>query len=470
MAVEAAGPGGDPGPDPVPWRSPRAGRSARMRGESLAASSPEMRAAGDRIVALAASIHAAEAELVGMLTEFDAGDGWCGHGYRSLEHWLSVQAGFTLAEGKVRARLADRSPELPCLMAAAAEGRLSVGAARAASRVGTPDNDHRVTEVATLATAQQAARTFAAYERAEEYERSRQPSPPPEADTPEAVEATVEADGERRTVWLSSHWDDQGFLCLSGRLGPSDGALFRPALEAMRSLGGLVGGPADVPDAAAARVTNVEAFRRFCEMALDVANRRGLRDRGGDRFAVHVTIDLDVLAGTRLGRGVIDDGTSIDPCLIRSWMGEATIDGLVMRDNQPLWSGREKRLANRSIRRALRARDGGGCAYPGCDQHYWVDAHHVIFWELGGLTDVDNMVLLCRRHHTSLHLGKYSIVMVGGRPVFHLNDDRRARAGPGAPPAGLRSVADPSRARRSGEPLTHYGLDVLATSLLLAAA
>ena len=453
------------------WRSPRAGRSARLRGESAAGSGPEVRALGERIVGLAASIHAAEAELVGLLAEFDEGDGWCGCGFRSLEHWLSVQAGFTLAEGKVRARLADRSVELPVLMEALGAGSLSVGAARAASRVGTPLNDAEVTEVALMATAQQAARTFSAYERAEEYERSRQPSPPPEADMPEAVEETVEADGERRTVWLSSYWDDQGFLCLSGRLGPGDGALFRPALEAMRALGAR-GGVGDSGGDSSVRVTNVEAFSRFCEVALDVANRRGLRDRGGDRFAVHVTIDAEVLAGVRLGRGVLDDGNPVDACLIRAWMGEATIDGLVLRDNQPLWLGREQRVANRAIRRALRARDGAGCAFPGCDQHHWVDAHHVIFWQSGGRTDVDNMVLLCRRHHSTLHRGEYTITMVDGRPRFHIPDDRRARAGPAptiAPPAALRPVADPDRVRRSGEHLTDFGLDVLVHNLLVAA-
>jgi hypothetical protein len=209
-----------------------------------------------------------------------------------------------------------------------------------------------------------------------------------------------------------------------------------------------------------------------------VANRRGLRDRGGDRFAVHVTIDAEVLAGVLPGRGVLDDGTPVDVCTLRSWMGEATIDGLVLRDNQPLWLGREKRVANRAIRRALRARDGDGCAFPGCDQHYWVDAHHVIFWELGGLTDVDNMVLLCRRHHTKLHLGEYMIRMVNGRPVFDVGEGRSVRAGPGPgrspgtapPPAKLAAVAQPDRARRSGEHLTFYGLDVLVTDLLLDAA
>ncbi len=34
---------------------------------------------------------------------------------------------------------------------------------------------------------------------------------------------------------------------------------------------------------------------------------------------------------------------------------------------------------------------------------HWCDVHHVQFWEHGGPTDIDNGLLLCRRHHRTLH-------------------------------------------------------------------
>ena len=33
----------------------------------------------------------------------------------------------------------------------------------------------------------------------------------------------------------------------------------------------------------------------------------------------------------------------------------------------------------------------------------WCDAHHVMGWEHGGPTDLDNLALLCRRHHGITH-------------------------------------------------------------------
>jgi hypothetical protein len=69
----------------------------------------------------------------------------------------------------------------------------------------------------------------------------------------------------------------------------------------------------------------------------------------------------------------------------------------------PIDMGRKRRLATRDQRRALVVRDGG-CAFPGCDRPpSWCDAHHIIPWIPNGLTDLDNLVLLCRWHHTYLH-------------------------------------------------------------------
>ena len=67
--------------------------------------------------------------------------------------------------------------------------------------------------------------------------------------------------------------------------------------------------------------------------------------------------------------------------------------------------GRRTRLFTRTQRRALVYRDRG-CVFPGCDHPArFCDAHHIHPWEHGGLTDLINGVLLCRRHHTLVHHG-----------------------------------------------------------------
>jgi len=48
----------------------------------------------------------------------------------------------------------------------------------------------------------------------------------------------------------------------------------------------------------------------------------------------------------------------------------------------------------------LIARDGG-CSFPGCAHPpQWCDRHHVQAWIEGGRTDLNNLTLLCRYHHT----------------------------------------------------------------------
>ncbi|MEJ5998021.1 HNH endonuclease signature motif containing protein [Corynebacterium sp. H130] len=44
----------------------------------------------------------------------------------------------------------------------------------------------------------------------------------------------------------------------------------------------------------------------------------------------------------------------------------------------------------------------GVCTHPGCDQAaIWCDSHHITAWIQGGHTDLSNLTLLCRHHHTS---------------------------------------------------------------------
>ncbi|MFH1105278.1 MAG: HNH endonuclease signature motif containing protein [Actinomycetota bacterium] len=67
--------------------------------------------------------------------------------------------------------------------------------------------------------------------------------------------------------------------------------------------------------------------------------------------------------------------------------------------------GRATRTIPPAIRRALEARDRG-CTHPGCGRpHRWCDAHHITHWAAGGGTNLNNLRLLCRRHHRIAHEG-----------------------------------------------------------------
>jgi hypothetical protein len=57
-------------------------------------------------------------------------------------------------------------------------------------------------------------------------------------------------------------------------------------------------------------------------------------------------------------------------------------------------------LASKGQTMALIARDAG-CSFPGCTHSAsWCERHHIVDWIVGGLTDLNNLTLLCRYHHT----------------------------------------------------------------------
>ena len=71
--------------------------------------------------------------------------------------------------------------------------------------------------------------------------------------------------------------------------------------------------------------------------------------------------------------------------------------------------GRRTRTISPALRRALAARDRH-CRFPGCRARR-CDAHHVRHWVHGGATALDNLVLLCRRHHRAVHEGGFRVLL-----------------------------------------------------------
>ncbi|MGH9112249.1 MAG: HNH endonuclease signature motif containing protein, partial [Acidimicrobiales bacterium] len=114
---------------------------------------------------------------------------------------------------------------------------------------------------------------------------------------------------------------------------------------------------------------------------------------------------------------------------------------LLHHHDQPLDLGRSQRLVNRAQRRALRFRDGPGCAFPGCSARH-VDAHHIEHWADGGATDIANLVQLCRHHHRLLHEGGYRAALIDNRPRFYRPDHTPIRPPDPPPPDPTRGSAE----------------------------
>jgi len=98
-------------------------------------------------------------------------------------------------------------------------------------------------------------------------------------------------------------------------------------------------------------------------------------------------------------------------------------------DGEILNVGRALRSATEVQRRVLTARDRH-CTFPGCARPpQWCEAHHIIWWDDGGPTDLFNLCLLCSHHHHLIHKGCFDLARgEGGELVFTYPDGRRLTA------------------------------------------
>ena len=147
--------------------------------------------------------------------------------------------------------------------------------------------------------------------------------------------------------------------------------------------------------------------------------------------------------GAPCPRAVLDLGGTLTPAALRRLCCDAAVIPVVLGGaGQPLDVGRATRTIPDGLRRAVAARDRG-CAFPGCDRPpSWAEVHHVVEWQHGGPTEINNLVMLCGRHHRVLHeseLDRPDPRRVAGVRATSL--DRPRSAGPAQTPGCRRSTA-----------------------------
>jgi Domain of unknown function (DUF222)/HNH endonuclease len=133
----------------------------------------------------------------------------------------------------------------------------------------------------------------------------------------------------------------------------------------------------------------------------------------------------DLQSGT--GFGILEGVDEVIPAsVIQELVCETGFYPMVVgMQGLPLYQGPLVRYANRAQRRAIIARDGDRCIVPGCKcRAASTDAHHVVFYSMGGSTDIDNLVLLCPAHHHALHQGAFELKMVDGMPHYRSGADK----------------------------------------------
>jgi len=257
----------------------------------------------------------------------------------------------------------------------------------------------------------------------------------------------------RRRLAFTRYGD--GSTGIHGCLPDAEAALLRTALDPLAKPQPSTDDRARDPRTPVQR--NADALVELAHRALDTGS---LPESGGQATQVVVTLDehtagrltphprsadgADRPATTddAAARGRLDDGTCLSSAAT-SWLTcDAELvwaikngDGLVTK------LGRARRYFTGAARRAVVLRDGGRCAFPGCDRPAaWCHVHHITPWQDGGPTDQDNGVVLCGWHHRLVHdTDTWSVIAdVDGHPSFipppWVDPERRPLRNSHAPP------------------------------------
>ncbi|ONH23041.1 HNH endonuclease [Pseudofrankia asymbiotica] len=441
---------------------------------------PELEA---EICGWAGRIAAGTCRMLVVLAAFDRRRGWSGLGMATCAQWLSWRCGISVRTAQEHVAVARALEGLPAVRAAFAAGRLSYSKVRAVARVAEPVSESSWLTHALHCTAGQLERLVSRF-----HQLTADPS----------VRGVA-----RKVSWRTS---SDGLFRLSAVLTAEEGARLTVALDAARAAlddatppptggepgpvpvdGEIVDAPRDRRADADALVALAEGFlcrpvptlmdpSHTLTVHVDVetllADPRLAAGRGGghtpppgdsagqgggswpaaeDGFATAAGSD----PVGRLARGLLrcDAGPGVGlPWAVLSRLGcDALVRALVQDEAaNPLALGRRRRLPTRRLRDAVYARDQGICQYPGCTHTRWLQVHHLRAWaEEGGATDLENLALLCSRHHRLIHDEGIALRRRGdGRIVATLPDGLEI-----VPAPRLDPNADlPDQRGRSGDP------------------
>lgn len=372
------------------------------------------------LLTLSGHIAAATCSFLLMLAEFDRREAYESWECLSSAHWLNWKCGVGLSAGREQVRVARRLVDLPLLRAEFSVGRISYSKVKAITRVATSSSEAGLVEMARWATASQLDRACRVLRRTNDL-----------AEAEAELRGQEDAALERRSLTWSRR---DGQVVIHARLGEEDAELV------LRAIAAALDPPAD------GRPEGHELDRRRADslVAMAAAYVANPRAPSAESPAVgaapapvpEVVVHVDAAAAVAWARGPSAapeaarcDGAVPWPVTTSSGapLSFAALERLLcdagsrcrvrFPDGSELDAGRRRRTPSPAQRRALLARDRH-CRFPGCDRRTRLRAHHVIWWSRGGTTDLQNLIMLCAKHHRAVHEGGWELVGAADSPTF----------------------------------------------------
>jgi Domain of unknown function (DUF222) len=356
------------------------------------------------------------AKLLAAVGEHDAAEVWRNDGATSMTAWLRHHTGRSGRDAARCAKTARRLRVLPVTAGAYRDGALSGGQIQAIvanlqdRSVGlfARHEAELVPELAKLSVAEAAIAMQDWARRAH------------------AVLGDAEPPLPERSLHLSRILD--GRRELSGSFDPEGGAVIATAVRLAASRD-VEGEPARSP-----AQRRADALVDVCRHFLDHQQQR----RGGrHRPHLNVVATLDDLQLGRHGRLV--DGTPLDATTLQRLFCDTGIHRVVTDGRSSILDyGTTTRTVPAPLYNALVIRDRH-CRYPGCARPpNWTEAHHVRWITHGGATALDNLVLVCTRHHHLLHTPGWHAKLLPDNTLevtdFHGHTHTSTTPDPGRPP------------------------------------
>ncbi len=367
-----------------------------------------------------AEVNRAQVRRLAIAAEWDRRQAWANDGAYNGRCWLTANCGLSRREASSVLHTAEVVASAPVVAAAVQEGVVPVAKAEVLAAVVTVrtaqafvrDQELLVEAVGRLGVDE--TRKLARW-----WQRTADVDGAEPGERPLGLRWSVAGDG-------TTH--------LTGVLGVEGGAIVRSMLEAISDQ--LWRAEREPGQVEARPVNRNERLR--AEALVEMARRVGAADPGrtGARPLLTVVVDLDTLEG-RAGRPAeVDGGGLVTAEAARRLACDADVSRLLVGpDGAMLELGRTTRTASADQWRALRIRDGG-CSWPGCERPPgWCQAHHIVWWQDGGATDLENLTLLCSHHHHRVHDGGWRVERLDDRSLQFTDPGGRTVSRPPPPPS-----------------------------------
>jgi hypothetical protein len=306
---------------------------------------------------------------------------WADGGYRNVSEWLAAGTNTHSGEVKARAKLGAAMGKSSKLRDAVTKGDVSAASAeKAADAVNNPPAGTDADDVDELVDAIVGTGPDEARDVVERWTQIHRD------------ESDAEATARRhqlRSVRFGKTVD--GIAETIVRLPEREHAEFRATLTA------IAGKPCQLDD----RTTE----QRLADGLIQLCAAYAKGDLTGGREGANILLTMTpaTLAGIDDEPAHTATGDTIPATIARQIAENAAIQRVVHTGERILNLGRSVRFATADHYKALVVRDGG-CRWPGCRiPAAWCDIDHLTPWELGGTTDLSNLIMWCRHHHTRKH-------------------------------------------------------------------